>query len=234
MKTGSAGRGTAARSHFVTPGDGRGGGHWANTIGIDGAGLRRTRLGLPVAGAAWGPDGSPLVFVPNLFGRPGHGPGPDADLWLLAGLASKPHRLLVQRGGERYPLVSPDGKEVVYMLERRKADDAWVVDTDGSGSRRLTRGTSVFAASWSPSSRQVAVISIHANQHSDAHLYLVAAKGGQPRLLSDEEVVGGPAWSPDGRWIAYANYTGEIRRVHPDGSGYRDHRRHTAANLSPT
>ena len=105
------------------------------------------------------------------------------------------------------------------MLERRKADDAWVVDTDGSGSRRLTRGTSVFAASWSPSSRQVAVISIHANQHSDAHLYLVAAKGGQPRLLSDEEVVGGPAWTPDGRWITFSTADGKIHRVHPDGSG---------------
>ena len=154
-----------------------------------------------------------------------HGPvGPRPALGVMAGPRRKPQRVLDMPGEESYPVISPDGGSVLFTLGReRHGAGIWTARLDGSGRRQLAHGLGSGEASWSPDGTQVAVAGVVANTPGGdrrQHLYVVPAAGGPLRRLSDDELRVGerPAWTPDGQWITYATFEGEVRRVHPDGS----------------
>ena len=200
-------------------------------IGADGGGLRVQSLGVPVGAAAWGPAGWPLVFIPNERTRTagGHRVGPNPDLWRLDGLGQKPRKILAQKGEEEAPVVSPDGERVLYLRDYRRSSTLWSIGIDGSKPRRLTGNLlGPSGAAWSPNGSQIAVATTSPKRGDRRqHIYVLPAAGGRLRQVVSEEVQGDPpAWTPDGRWITFANYAGEIRLVRPDGTGV-----HTVAML---
>ncbi|MGV1048418.1 MAG: TolB family protein [Solirubrobacterales bacterium] len=180
-------------------------------------------LGVPVGAAGWSPGGWPLVFVPNSRAfRVGSGrTGPTPDLWRLDRLHGRPHRILAQKGKEWEPLVSPDGSEILYSRSSERGfSSLWLVGIDGSKPHPLAADLIVPAAAWSPDGSEIAVAATTRRGDRREHLYLVAAAGGPLREIFAEEVMTDPpAWAPDGEWITFANHEGEIRRIHPDGTG---------------
>jgi Tol biopolymer transport system component len=74
-----------------------------------------------------------------------------------------PQRLTDNDFGDAFPMLSPDGKKIVFDSNRLTADradsltwnisDLFVMDTDGSNQTLLTRGSS---ATWSPDSKFIA------------------------------------------------------------------------------
>jgi TolB protein len=120
------------------------------------------------------------------------------------------------------PAWSPDGKRVAFASRREGRSHIFVMDADGSHTRRLTSGKHEDGQpAWSPDGRWIAF-------ERDQMLYLVSPDGGEPRRVTRS--LGGeerdPAWSPSGEWIAYVRRlpgftTREIWRVHPDGKGNR-------------
>jgi Tol biopolymer transport system component len=194
-------------------------------VAPDGGGLQLQALHVPVGDVGWGPAGFPAVFVPNERTFTGHGKrvGPNPDLWLLDAFGAPPRKLLALRGEEVQPRFSPDGSRILFQLvESERRSSLRVVGADGSGLRTLVRsllGTS--EASWSADGSRIAVETF-SRQDRRAHVYVVAANGGRLRKLGDETVQSTrPAWSPDGAWIAYSNVRGQIREIHPDGTGAR-------------
>ena len=120
------------------------------------------------------------------------------------------------------PEVSPDGSRIAFASARSGSLDVYVMNIDGSDTRRLTttRGNQ-SQPTWSPDGSRIAF-------QSDAdgdHIYVMGADGkGARRVTNDPAPEIEPAWSPDGRWIAYSRRLPgtEIRElwlVHPDGSG---------------
>ena len=94
------------------------------------------------------------------------------------------------------------------------------------------------AVSWSPSGRYLAFSadtrSVGSSSVHDTDIFIANARGRVTRNLTKRvpefravEIVD-PAWSPNGRWIAFAASTNgfyfsyRIWVVHPDGSGLRD------------
>jgi Tol biopolymer transport system component len=196
----------------------------ACTVGVDGGDLRCVPLAVPVFGATWAPDGWPLVFIPNsaaftLKGRV----GPEPDLWRLDDVHARPHRILAGRGEELDPIFSPDGDRILFTRFTKGRAGIWIVGADGAGPRLLAGDLDVLGTSWSPDSRQVAIAASSRQGGNRVRLYVVPADGGPLRQVSGEEILGGPpAWTPDGRWITYSDYSGEIREIHPDGQGARE------------
>jgi Tol biopolymer transport system component len=93
----------------------------------------------------------------------------------------------------------------------------WVMNADGSGQRRLTSGGvpgcgQEWGHAWSPDGR-IAIVSNPlfppppgTPYTNDSKIYVMNADGsGQRRLTSDTGFEGNPAWSPDGRRIAFAS-----------------------------
>jgi dipeptidyl aminopeptidase/acylaminoacyl peptidase len=112
----------------------------------------------------------------------------------------------------------------------------FIVSADGGEPRQLTAGDfNDGAPAWSPDGKSIAFSAIRKPdadyQLGDSEIYVVAATGGEPRALTDRRGPDqAPAWSPDGKRIAYLgndekmlSYTvTRLYVMNADGSGKRE------------
>jgi Tol biopolymer transport system component len=96
-------------------------------------------------------------------------------------------------------------------------DDIWTIHADGSAARQLTHGSTTDALpTWAPDGETVAFVR-SAEPGETPSIDLVPAQGGKVRTLlrdtipgADYSWVGGLAFSPDGRRLAYADSYGSV------------------------
>jgi Tol biopolymer transport system component len=195
------------------------------SVAVDGGDEQHRSLGVPVGAAAWAPAGWPLIYIPNsrtITGMKGRLVGPRPDLWRLDSLHGKPRKILASRAEEEDPQFSPDGTRIAFMRQRERSSSLWTAKADGTDPRRLAGNLlGPSAAAWSPDGRRIA-LSTFSRRRTDrrCHLYVLPAAGGPLDQIVDEEILSNPpAWTPDGRWLTFSTYDGEIRKVHPDGTG---------------
>jgi WD40-like Beta Propeller Repeat len=191
------------------------------SVAVDGGDEQYRSLGVSVNAAAWAPAGWPLIYIPisRITGMKGKQVKPYPDLWRLDSLYGEPRKLIGSRVNEYDPLFSPDGTEIAFMREREWSSSLWKVSADGANPQRLAGNLlGPSSVAWSPDGRQIALSTC--SRRRGCHLYVLPADGGQRRRIVDEEILANrPAWTPDGRWITFPTFDGEIRKVHPDGTG---------------
>ena len=120
--------------------------------------------------------------------------------------------------------LSPDGKRLAWVLgargggEIRVADLANAGSTDPARSRRVTAAASAdehcaeAQLTWSPDSASLAFLSACGGSDAQSNLYLDRLDGKPARRLTDlKGYVGAPAFSPDGRAIAFLYVEGATR-----------------------
>jgi Tol biopolymer transport system component len=76
-------------------------------------------------------------------------------------------------------------------------------------------------ARFSPDGRTLLIAGTRLAGDRRFYLFTVLATGGRLRKISDEVLTEPAAWSPDGKWIATANYDGDVVLLRPDGSDQR-------------
>ena len=156
------------------------------------AGLAATRVG-PGHGGRWSPDGRRIAFSQGDFSS--------ARVYVLTLGEAAPRA--VAEGMD--PDWSPDGTKLVYVNEGRLR----TVNVDGSGSELLGEITGASTPAWAPDGRRIAFT--HTDSCSSSILgryckYSVQTVDSDgTRLVTVTTSRGGqnPAWSPDGRRIAY-------------------------------
>jgi TolB protein len=105
------------------------------------------------------------------------------------------------------PMFSPDGTKIAFTSTRDGNPEIYVMNTDGSGVRRLTNHPAIdVTPTWNPAGTQVAFTS---ERGGVASIYIVSADGlGQPQRLTFENS-DRATWSPAPRnEIAYCARTG--------------------------
>jgi TolB protein len=187
--------------------------------GSDGrAGVSGDRRG----GLFWSPDGRKLAFLSDA----GCGQGCH-HLYVVNADGSDLQDLTPRVGGGPGrggvdPAWSPDGRRIAYV--RLDSPGVYIVDPDGRGRRRLTRGSTwrYTAPAWSPDGRKLAY---GTDRTGNFEVEVVNADGtGRGNLTRNPAYDGDPVWSPDGRMIAFvSNRDGRyaIYVMNPDGSGQR-------------
>lgn len=106
------------------------------------------------------------------------------------------------------------------------AEDVYVINADGSGLRQVTSDAAAeFDPSLSPDGGRIA----YRHQTSDdrsTDIFVIGADGNDARNVSGDDATPdwGPAWSPDGAWVAWntaadAQVGFDLGLVHPDGTG---------------
>jgi dipeptidyl aminopeptidase/acylaminoacyl peptidase len=121
------------------------------------------------------------------------------------------------------PQISPDGRQVVFVrvtVDKKKDnyDTAlWIVPTDASQpARPFTAGPKDVTPRWSPDGRWLVFRRPSAtgkgggDASPDTQLWLISAGGGEAVQLTDvPKGADSPAWSPDGKTIAFSSGANE-------------------------
>lgn len=206
------------------------------------SGLRRVAalaaigaVGLAGCGSAGSAAPGPIVFA----GRPQNAETNGYGWQLMVVNADGTgFRRLTRTDGDTGPSWSPDGTKVVFTrsLEEESAvcglpacEQIWVVNADGRNQRPLTSvEDDAWGPVWSPDGMRIVFSKRDFERETDdvtdfeADIYVMNPDGTEETRLADlagaEE---GPAWSPDGKEIAFSTARGEegdIYVMNADGS----------------
>src|SRR5262245_2804362 len=121
------------------------------------------------------------------------------------------------------PFVGADGRVAVAYIRKEQSSDASLAWMDGAGKVAPIAGTPghYLSVRLSPDGRRVAAIVVTENQARDLWVYDLD-RGTRLRLTSANNAPiyeDRPAWTPDGRRIAFTAPSAGMRSIPSDGSG---------------
>ena len=178
--------------------------------GSDHRRLTTTATGEASSQPAWLPDGRGILFRRS---------GPTSrvsSIWQMGPLGESPALRFTPPYPALYPSWAPDGRRVVYAGVRSPVGDTdrMIISANADGSGLVTlfdvAGAYDSAPTWSPDGARIAFESNAdvdgANPEGDMEIWAMGADGSAAvqltrNALHDE----GPAWSPDGRLLAYTS-----------------------------
>ncbi|HSL63334.1 MAG TPA: hypothetical protein VK874_01640 [Gaiellaceae bacterium] len=170
-------------------------------------------LALTGAAATPGITPSPSTGVPGIVAFASNRSG-TWELYVADAAGAGVRR--VTTGGGYAPTWSPDGRALAFVREEPGGPAVYVVAADGTGLRRLGRGTD---PAWSPDGRRLALT-------RSFEIVIADVDGGGERRLTHASradvgtFAGLAAWSPDGSRVAYGTLNG-FYAVAPDGTSLR-------------
>lgn len=141
-----------------------------------------------------------------------------------------------------FPSLSPDGDRIAFISNRSQYMDLYVASTlDGRLISHLGQGEQAGqfeemhilrgGLSWSPDGEQVALA---AKGGASDRIYLVRVEDGEVERQIDPRMDGvfEPAWSPDGRWIAFVGIESGYSDLYLYDLGEDTYRRLTVSKAS--
>lgn len=143
----------------------------------------------------WSPDGQRLAFVSDREAKK------KGQLYVMPADGGEPTRLTDLANGVTNPVWSPDSARVAFVSRV----GGWQ-EPESEEEKRKSRPPRV-------------ITSLKAKWNGEGfvydrrpHVFVVALDGGAPRQITDGDWVDGdPAWSPDGRWLAFTSARHESR-----------------------
>ena len=154
---------------------------------------------------AFSPDGKRLAL--EIFD------GKRRDIWEYEWERDTLTRLTFGGEGNGRPVWTPDGQRIVYSSqEKGGVPNLWSIRADGAGyAQRLTESKNIqFTGSWRPDGNVLAFWQLNPGTNYDIMTLPIEGdekvgwKPGEPKPFVNsafDEVL--PAFSPDGRWLAY-------------------------------
>lgn len=155
---------------------------------------------------SFSPDGKQVAFV---WEPEGTG---NADVYVaMAAPGAAPLRLTTDPRREANPVWSPDGSRIAFLRQEGERSSVWLIPPLGGGERQLAEiwhPPLMPVLAWSADGRVLAIAELDAKEGNGIFAY--EADGGRRVRLTrnPDHTDKSPAFSPDGRRLAYASAHG--------------------------
>jgi len=160
-------------------------------------------VGSPESNLTWSPDGQQLVFAQIIK---------DVSTLFILDIQGGTSRAIDIKtpGNKTDPAWSLDGTRLAFTLTGGGQSAIYKVNIDGGGLTQLTTDIGVTykeGKTWSPDSKRIVYsYSSEAHDSGKSEIYMMNADGTKTVNLTNNPANDHwPAWSPDGRWIAFAS-----------------------------
>ncbi|MCE9571576.1 MAG: hypothetical protein K8W52_00320 [Deltaproteobacteria bacterium] len=214
------------------------GGAGGRLVVIDEAGDRRAVL-VPAAvttardnSAAFSPDGAWIAFASSRTRDLAR-----TSIWVApAVIGGEPLRITDDAADDLAPVWTPDGGALVFASDRGGSFDLWQIALTRDGDRlragALTQLTHAPGAELAPTvarDGRIAFAAIDRDESGGLRSRIAVLDQGEPRMITLGPGDGTPAWSPDGKAIAFSapmareggGVDSDLLAVAPDGSDRR-------------
>jgi Tol biopolymer transport system component len=149
---------------------------------------------------SWAPDGSRIVFAS------------EGDLYTMRADGSQQARLTSGKTDDQFPAWSPDGTKIALAASVGSKTFIDVVNADGTGRTRLTRGGLDVEPRWSKDGSKIAYADFKTGL---GHIVVMNADGtgATPLTGAPKRADYDPSWSPDGTKILFAGYVDNVAPI---------------------
>jgi TolB protein len=114
------------------------------------------------------------------------------------------------------PCFSPDGTKIAFNSDRGGSQQLYTMSADGGGVQRISFGSGKYATPvWSPRGDLIAFTKIDGGTF---FIGVMHPDGSGERLLTQNFLVEGPTWAPNGRVLMYFQQTPSDRSGHGGSS----------------
>jgi len=164
---------------------------------------------------AWSPDGTRIAFASDRDGNMEIYTMNAADGTLL-------QRETTTDADESSPAWSPDGTQIATIATNDGFSDLVVIE-DGEP-RALTTNANVAMFAWAPDGERIAYVAETPVGSQQAALFSVRPDGTDlMQYTVNAGEIAGASWSPDGRWLAFADNrqgTFDVFAIQASGAGF--------------
>jgi TolB protein len=184
-------------------------------VGAAGGGRPKKVSGYPGmnTGAAWSPDGSKIALTLSKDGSP--------DIYVInASDGSVLKRLTNDKAIDTSPAWSPDGGQIAFVSDRNGGPQIFVVGSGGGTARQVSfNGTYNTTPTWSPKAgKKIIAYTTRDGGHYDI-VTLDLDNKAMTRITQNDGNNEEPAFSPNGRAIAFARSGQGVFIANADGTG---------------
>ncbi len=155
----------------------------------------------------WSPDGKTLAFISDRSGK--------NQIFLIDVDGGEARQLTKAKNGASNPVWSPDGKSVAFIARTGPEDEGQTEETGSGGGAKGAEAIPGGAAKDEEKKFRdplvVTRLKYKANgrgllDYRKSHIWVIGVDGGPARQVTDGEYGDtDPAWSPDGKFIAFAS-----------------------------
>jgi TolB protein len=164
-------------------------------------------------GAAWSPDGSKIALTLSKDGN--------AEIYVInASDGGIVRRITSDKAIDTSPAWSPDGSQLAFVSDRNGGPQIFVVSSSGGAAQQVSKnGNYNTTPTWSPRSGKKVIAYTTRDGNNYDIVTLDLQSGQMVRVTQGEGNNEEPAFSPNGRAIAFARAGQGVFIANADGTG---------------